>query len=1773
MRENVKKQIRNAKKRRIRCRRFYAAVALCSILVAGIVSWKLILPGTAMSGETYCGKEEHTHSDACYEQVLVCGQEEGAGAHTHTDACYADVRTDQLVCGQEEGAGHVHAEACYTNELICGQEENDEHTHTDDCYEQVLTCGQEEGAGAHTHTDACYATERKLTCGQEEGAGHVHSEACYQTELTCGKEEHKHTLECYSNPDAVETEDQWKAAFRDCELTGEWGKDTAAVAQTQIGYKESTDNYSVGEDGSANGYTRYADWAGDDIYGGWNTDFAAFCLNYAGVPADKFPVNADDLDAWITAMNDSGYYGDSDSTEPQPGDLIVLQKADQEGRQTIGIVSETETDGDGNVTKVKVIEGDCDDEVKENTYAADSAEIVGYGLVNEAYGDTQNSALTDNNISNAKPQKAAALYANDEEKVDDAGNEADGNEGAEDNAVNSIDIARFVQQATVSVLKNNQWVPVTEVKDGDNVQVYIDFAIPADAVNEDINTMIYKVPSEFTPDSPMETPVYQTINGSRVPVGTCRIDTDGTITITLNEDFANGQEFTGYVQFYGKAHINDSETTKEVHFGGTSESITIKKDESTERYDISTEKTLSKSEKTENGWEITYKVTVSSEKGTEKEVTIQDRLNEVTGGTAGYNAGSFTIKHFIGGVEDSDFQGNGPVINSNDRTFVYENLPNLGKNESYEVTYTVEVTESEGGDGYVKIGNYAAGSSGNQSPGDYNEKILSDKVIEKSGYYDSNKGMIKWTIVVNSDGEKHTVKDILPKNIEIKGNVTITKPDYLQKSMSGDQFREDGFTIAENDPGRYTFEFYTNAPEGEAGKSFTVTNEAEVDEKYRDDSTVSGTHRDWSVDKNSAGDRTENGTTYHQWNASVNIPFNEPLKSVTYTDEILDPVITEESETAQHYGIASVLDKELRDGIKFTVQEVDGIQRSYKFSDEDSPVTISITYYDSVGNKVDSADSTTQIKKFEITVTPKDNKTVYGVKLETGNYSTVVDLSDVAEGSTVTFQNKASISGHEDTAEFTTEKKNIVEKSAAVPNGGEIQNGSYQQNITTDYNAENGIIWYRVLYRTSADENGDVILKDQIPQGMTYVEGSLTARYTNGNFTYQPEFVWFKESTYNIRENIIYKYDSTSNILTVKIPDEYNGVDGLSLPNDVVGVVVYYALQYTEDGKWENDETGQVTYSNTVSTGGHDSSSTVTVNKEDREVIWKSSEQLKDETDHWTDSVKYYIVINPDAKDLEPNLDYLTLTDTISSDSVNELTLDLGETHLYELDLSNAEGHYIKEDAEVDKERYSLTYDYTTHKMTVTIPDSFACVLTYVYHVDRGNFNTSELSNSVDLMGRWSDKEEDTVQVNDSEAGVSRDGNLKIYKVDGDDYNKRLQGAEFTLEQYDSEVESSWKLVQTKNNQNVFTTDANGMITFSLSSNDSILEPLTLYRLKETKQPAGYEHAAPVTFYFVILGDGSKKHNGVSYDTSDKEGAINYMNATDKFPTGDEEYINQIRFIGKDIDTDIYLENTNNSLTVKKIWQDSNGKQIDGTSPVELEIYAATLGQDGCEVTINGIGGGYSYTKTEILKKGSTVHVVINDTYSEQHQNYRLSIKGEKINNAFYPVEADGQSDRIAFDIKIPDDADRLNVDLEYIPGGWVGPISEFNGISADHVYNTDSEPTYKITLGSNEESSDGSTIQTTQWSYTIDNISSPGENKFWIVREVTTGNWTTIYQNNQSQTGEITVYNQLIEQYILPETGGIGTKVYIAGGTILMMSSCLLGGYRMRRKRERRRR
>lgn len=184
-----------------------------------------------------------------------------------------------------------------------------------------------------------------------------------------------------SDPGAdVETEEVWTRDFQDLVWTENWGENVAALARTQIGYCESGKNFVVSDTQEQKGYTRYGAWSGD-TYGNWDTAFAAFCLNYAGVPGEAFPVAAD-TEQWIMAMQEAGLYKEAADAMPEPGDLIVLQKEEQETEKQIGIVTVVE-EREGK-TYIHTIEGNCDNQVKENEYENQSMEILGYGLLNQA---------------------------------------------------------------------------------------------------------------------------------------------------------------------------------------------------------------------------------------------------------------------------------------------------------------------------------------------------------------------------------------------------------------------------------------------------------------------------------------------------------------------------------------------------------------------------------------------------------------------------------------------------------------------------------------------------------------------------------------------------------------------------------------------------------------------------------------------------------------------------------------------------------------------------------------------------------------------------------------------------------------------------------------------------------------------------------------------------------------------------------------------------------------------------------------------------------------------------------------------------------------------------------------------------------------------------------------------------------------------------------------------------------------------------------------------
>ncbi|MCI9425784.1 MAG: hypothetical protein HFF30_09505, partial [Flavonifractor sp.] len=169
----------------------------------------MVLPALAatIEAQNICGKEEHTHTEECYngetveEKVLVCGKTEETveSGHAHTDACFTT--TTEPNCGESNESAEPHTDACYKSYeiLTC---ELEVHTHSDACQR---SCDLEE----HSHSGDC-----QRSCDLEEGhthdencledcteVGHIHTDAC---QGSCGLPEHSHSSDCQRSCDLSE---------------------------------------------------------------------------------------------------------------------------------------------------------------------------------------------------------------------------------------------------------------------------------------------------------------------------------------------------------------------------------------------------------------------------------------------------------------------------------------------------------------------------------------------------------------------------------------------------------------------------------------------------------------------------------------------------------------------------------------------------------------------------------------------------------------------------------------------------------------------------------------------------------------------------------------------------------------------------------------------------------------------------------------------------------------------------------------------------------------------------------------------------------------------------------------------------------------------------------------------------------------------------------------------------------------------------------------------------------------------------------------------------------------------------------------------------------------------------------------------------------------------------------------------------------------------------------------------------------------------------------
>lgn len=265
----------------------------------------------------------------------------------------------------------------------CGMEE---HHHSSECSEVQLICGYD----AEVPSEPASEIDSEADEEGEPEAAHVHSGECYVKKMVCGLEEHEHSLACFSNPDAdTESRKVWERSVSDVELTGVWADDLVAVAESQLGYKESTENYIVTKGGKIKGITRYGQWYGDD-YGDWCAMFVSFCLNYADIPESHMPQEAS-CERWIELLSKQGFdsYRSAGTYFPEAGDIIFFDLDEDESADHVGIVAEISEENDDEASKIKVIEGNSSNRVQYVKYETDDTRILGYGELPENPGDLE----------------------------------------------------------------------------------------------------------------------------------------------------------------------------------------------------------------------------------------------------------------------------------------------------------------------------------------------------------------------------------------------------------------------------------------------------------------------------------------------------------------------------------------------------------------------------------------------------------------------------------------------------------------------------------------------------------------------------------------------------------------------------------------------------------------------------------------------------------------------------------------------------------------------------------------------------------------------------------------------------------------------------------------------------------------------------------------------------------------------------------------------------------------------------------------------------------------------------------------------------------------------------------------------------------------------------------------------------------------------------------------------------------------------------------------
>lgn len=1849
---------------RVRARRYTAMLLVLAMLTSLSVSWRLHQVGTALTtdNEYSCGMEEHVHTDECYTEELVCGYEEGQPedpdsafsvdseptteepeaepeepepeetepeVHHHTADCYETVLVEhkELTCGQEE---HTHDETCPvdpdTGDFLCGFEE---HTHTDDCYttetetEEKLVCGYEEGQvlsdGTAADDDGIAALEDTNTATSvaedssseavSEPVLHHHTEACYEKVLTCTIPEHTHTLACLADYSAdVETDDDWQKYS--IGLSDNWNEALLAVAQEQLGYKESEKNFqtdeALGDIIDVHHYTRYGAFYGNP-YADWDVAFIAFCQHYAGIPKTEIPQRLG-LEALRADMDAMGFAylteGEDAAYEAIPGDVVTYNKNGTADDETIGIV---ETVGDDSLT---VISGAVEGAVAEVTVPF--TDVTSTILVDQAYSDYVGEA---DDRDGSHDDEIAVQPADETDATAVDSGETKYPINLDDPTVATNLKAEFTLQKKDN---NSIYQDVQKddtVNEGDDLQVKVSIKVPAGTFSKkapDGNKLTYTLP--FKLQKPLEHQAITDRNDSSKVIGYLNADTEGNVTVEFSNEvdtFNHEKEFDADFKVWGVAVAKETGENQTIKFPGDNGSFTLKK-----KSDISVNKTADTGIIRE-GDKVYFKytVTVSSQEGTAGEkVTIKDVITH-SGAIVGKYS-NFELKKGDGSpvtIPDGYPQITPDSSNAeNEKEFVIEELAPLEKGERYVLTYYYELTNAGKLAAADSVGNTASATYGNTTKTDVEWKTYTPKSIsvEKTRADDANTDRlqrIKWQIKITNPNNENLAGLKVVDQIQTPGaKMRMERADERIEIQDADgktfakvdpkdvvNANRDGFTYTfpadkAATSSSYTITYYTSIPDNTEGTETSVTNK--VDIKKDDDTpidtdseTTTVGQRKWvlvkAVDKDMSLS-SDGELLAKKWYFSVRTNAStDTSKQFTVYDVLQTPTVVDKNGTAKafgldHYAKYDDLKKSLESNnttFDVVVKNVDGTTTAptskvnlNEFQNTPYNGTVTVTYYKDQ-EMTEEANSGDKVRAFKIDV----SWTGEGFKvtqLNTASYNSYIKctetgktLNDLAGKDVVKAENVCFVDkDHEgkNTASYTKpepEKPKASELRKLVAT--DSMNGPYDFGKNTaeiQTGTPNGtVIWFKLLIKHPDADT--VTITDTLPKGLKYMDFTGAEKwnwldsYYVGTTKYDSDgkskFVEQWACTSQPDTNV-FKLESSTNgngqqVLTFTL----SGLDKKDLTNDdasiIYGVIV-------EDDYWKDISANpSKEYPNEAKWGTLKKSATATVTRTNFET------KKEVEYNKTTQTATYTVTINEQGKRLLPYAGgYLKLEDQLTVPNGLSATLDPNSIVVKDKD------DRIVTDALGDCKIYP-----DTHTMEIEIKDGAKYKLSYTYkfvpHEGLPANQTLTVTNEVKMFGHIASNK-DMEFHNGGGSGTASNGVtdiLTLVKSEKGKNNNTLGGVTFELSEYGKSGWTSAKEYTTAPDG-----DAKGTITFRYNARGESAEGTvkvnadTLYRLVETKTANDYI-LDDTPHYFVMLSQGA---------TADEV----YPNFS-----GSGAAKNDIKFVSAGQTTDVLkVENEARKIKVEKVWKDADGKEMkapQSSITVTLKRKVGDVVDDKFNETLTltqGNGWKVTYPDTGSLpetdKSGHTYYYFVTEDSNSVPNGYNVMYSYVDKNGATqseHGVTAGGTAT-----ITNQKKTNWLNVTKVWQDSDGK-PLTENLPEITVHLY--------KVVSGQVEATSLSLRLNAgNNWTSQFTNLDPNAQ--YYVVEDTVEGytvSYTKDAENPAAPGATITVTNRKnAPGYELPATGSTGTAPYTTAGAVLM-GAALVGGYRRKRRQERR--